>query len=273
MHTSQTPSTSEPRRPLLATRNLVKRYGAVEALRGVDFEIRPGEIVGLVGDNGAGKSTLVKILAGVTEPTSGYLEFDGQAVALESPVSARRLGIETVYQDLGLCENLSVAENIFLGREPTRGVGPLRWVDKRRMAHEAATVLAGLSINIPKPRVKVSLLSGGQRQGVALARARLWEQRLVMLDEPTAALGVQESRKSVEAIGQLQQAGAAILLISHDIPMLREIAHRVVVLRRGVKVADVTTSSVTEHDIVSLITGAATLSGAEPSIAATKGLR
>jgi ABC-type sugar transport system ATPase subunit len=270
VHTSPTPSASEPRRPLLAARNIVKRYGAVHALRGVDLEIRPGELVGLVGDNGAGKSTLVKILAGVTEPTSGELRFDGQSVALDSPVSARRLGIETVYQDLGLCENLTVAENVFLGREPTRGVGPVRWVDKRRMAREVATVLTGLSVNIPSPRVKVSLLSGGQRQAVALARARLWEQRLVMLDEPTAALGVQESRKSVEAIRQLQQAGAGILLISHDLPMVMEITDRVVVLRRGTKVADVATRSVTEHDIVSLITGATTHAGAERSVAATE---
>ena len=254
----QTPheSCATKARPLLGTRNIVKRYGTIEALRGVDLDIGAGELVGLVGDNGAGKSTLVKILAGVTQPTSGYMEFEGRATTLESPISARAFGIETVYQDLGLCENLNVSENVFLGREPTRGFGPIRWLDKRRMAQEVATALTGLSINVPSPSAKVSELSGGQRQAVALARARLWKQRLVLLDEPTAALGVQESRKTIEAIQQLQRDGTSILLISHDIPMVRRITHRIVVLRRGAKVADVATNSVTEHDIVSLITGA-----------------
>ncbi|MFC4009304.1 ATP-binding cassette domain-containing protein [Nonomuraea purpurea] len=241
---------------LLSTTGLEMRYGAVHALRGVDFEINPGELVALVGDNGAGKSTFVKALSGVIQPTAGTISCDGRPVAAHSPATARDLGIETVYQDLGLCENLTVAENIYLGREPTLGWGPWRRVDRRRMAAEVAQALGGLSVNVPPPDAKVAQLSGGQRQAVAISRCRLWRRRLVLLDEPTAALGVQESERVVATIGDLRGDGAAILLISHDIPMVMRLADRIVVLRKGAKAADLPADGVTEHDIVALITGA-----------------
>ncbi|GAB3570786.1 ATP-binding cassette domain-containing protein [Amycolatopsis endophytica] len=243
--------------PLLRARGITKHYGAVRALAGVDFEIRPGELVGLVGDNGAGKSTFVKSLAGAVQPTSGTFEIDGKPVRLGTPQQARDAGIETVYQDLGLCDNLTVAENIYLGREPTRGWGPWRRVDRRRMGTEVREVLSTLSINMPEPGAQVTALSGGQRQAVALSRCKLWRRRLVLLDEPTAALGVQESARVVDTIRELSAAGAAIVLISHDIPMVMELTDRIVVLRKGTKAADVATEDVGEHDVVASITGAA----------------
>ncbi|MFC5831159.1 ATP-binding cassette domain-containing protein [Nonomuraea insulae] len=245
---------------LLTTTGLEMRYGAIQALRGVDFDISAGELVALVGDNGAGKSTFVKALSGVIQPTGGTIACEGRPVTAHSPATARELGIETVYQDLGLCENLTVAENIYLGREPTRGWGPWRRVDRRRMAAEVAEVLGGLSVNVPSPDAKVARLSGGQRQAVAISRCRLWRRRLVLLDEPTAALGVQESERVVTTIGDLRGDGAAILLISHDIPMVMRLADRIVVLRKGAKAADVRADEVTEHDIVALITGAKEIS-------------
>ncbi|KAA9153959.1 sugar ABC transporter ATP-binding protein [Amycolatopsis acidicola] len=242
--------------PLLKASGIAKHYGAVRALSDVDFEIRPGELVGLVGDNGAGKSTFVKALAGAVQPTSGTFELDGKPIRLASPQDAREAGIETVYQDLGLCDNLTVAENIYLGREPTRGWGPWRRVDRRRMGAEVREVLGTLSINMPDPGAQVTALSGGQRQAVALSRCKLWQRRLVLLDEPTAALGVQESARVVETIRELSAAGAAIVLISHDIPMVLALTDRIVVLRKGSKAADVPTADVGEHDVVALITGA-----------------
>jgi ABC-type sugar transport system ATPase subunit len=251
--------------PLLATIGLEKHYGAVQALRGVDFHIHSGELVALVGDNGAGKSTLVKTLSGVVRPTAGRILCEGREVALTSPNAARALGIETVYQDLGLCENLTVAENIYLGREPTRGWGPWRRVDRRRMAREVAKILGTLSVNVPPPDAKVARLSGGQRQTVAISRCRMWRQRFVLLDEPTAALGVQESERVVAAINELRRDGAAILLISHDIPMVMRLADRIVVLRKGAKAADVRAGEVTEHDVVALITGAEEATDVRPA--------
>jgi len=242
--------------PLLKARGITKHYGAVRALSDVDFEIRPGELVGLVGDNGAGKSTFVKTLAGAVQPSAGTVEMDGKPVRLATPQDARDAGIETVYQDLGLCDNLTVAENIYLGREPTRGWGPWRRVDRRRMGQEVREVLGTLSINMPEPGAQVTALSGGQRQAVALSRCKLWRRRLVLLDEPTAALGVQESARVVATIRELSAAGAAIVLISHDIPMVMELTDRIVVLRKGSKAADVPTAEVGEHDVVALITGA-----------------
>ena len=241
---------------LLRVNNLSKSYGAVQALQGVSFTMRPGETIALVGDNGAGKSTLVKLLSGVIRPTSGTIELDGQSIDLVSPDVARIHGIETVYQDLGLCNNLTVAENIFLGREEVIGWGPFSFLARGRMREKAKQALAGLSINVPSPDQNVTGLSGGQRQAVSIARSRLWKSALVMLDEPTAALGVQETAKAMEAVRQLQSNGVAIILITHSMPMAKEMSDRVIVLRRGRKVGDVRTASVSGDDIVSLITGA-----------------
>lgn len=240
----------------LRVNDLCKSYGAVQALQGVSFTMRAGETIALVGDNGAGKSTLVKLLSGVVRPTSGTIEIMGRPVELTSPDVARAAGIETVYQDLGLCNNLTVAENIFLGREEIVGWGPFSYLARGRMRERAKEALAGLSINIPSPDQNVSGLSGGQRQAVSIARSRLWKSSLVMLDEPTAALGVQETAKAMEAVRQLQKNGVAIILITHSMPMAKEMSDRVIVLRRGRKVGDVRTEAVSGDDIVSLITGA-----------------
>ncbi|MBO9127901.1 MULTISPECIES: ATP-binding cassette domain-containing protein [unclassified Rhizobium] len=241
---------------LLRVTDLSKSYGAVQALQGVSFNMRAGETIALVGDNGAGKSTLVKLLSGVLRPTSGSIDLNGSTVDLTSPDVARSNGIETVYQDLGLCNNLTVAENIFLGREEIVGWGPFSFLARARMRQKAKQALDGLSINVPSPDQNVTGLSGGQRQAVSIARTRLWKSTLVMLDEPTAALGVQETAKAMEAVRRLQKAGVAIILITHSMPMAKEMSDRVVVLRRGKKVGDVRTDSVSGDEIVSLITGA-----------------
>lgn len=241
---------------LLDAVGIKKSYGAVQALNGVDFRIRRGETIALVGDNGAGKSTLVKILSGAVRPTDGRIEYDGRPVSMDSTDVARRLGIEIVYQDLGLCDNLTVAENIFLGREMVRRVGPFAFLDKPAMRQAAERALNGLSINVPRADASVAGLSGGQRQAVALARTRLWERALVLLDEPTAALGVQESRRAMEAIRRMQEQGVSVILITHNMPMVMEMSHRVVVLRHGEKVGDVATADLHADEVVSLITGA-----------------
>lgn len=238
---------------LLQTKGIKKRYGSVEALRGVDFSIRRGETVALLGDNGAGKSTFVKILSGVVHPTEGEITFAGKKVEISHPDVARSLGIETVYQDLGLCDNLTVSANIFLGREQTNGLG---YLAKRAMTKATEKALSGLSINVPRAEGSVARLSGGQRQAIALARAKLWERELVLLDEPTAALGVQESRRAMDVIKDMQKQGLALVIISHNMPLVLELAHRVVVLRHGMKVGDVPRSKVQGEDLVSLITGA-----------------
>ncbi|WP_438390440.1 ATP-binding cassette domain-containing protein [Caballeronia sp. DA-9] len=242
---------------LLQATDIRKSYGAVEALRGVNFHISRGETVALIGDNGAGKSTLVKILSGATRPTSGAIAFEGRNIALDNTDIARDLGIETVYQDLGLCSNLTVAENIFLGREMIRRLGPLRMLAKREMHRRAAHALKDLSINVPRTTASVAGLSGGQRQAVALARARLWERAMILLDEPTAALGVQETRRAMDSMRQIRNEGTAVVLITHSMPMVMEMSDRVVVMRRGEKVGDVSTSKLESADaLVSLITGA-----------------
>jgi len=241
---------------LLEARSVRKNYGAVEALKSVDFMVRRGELVSLVGDNGAGKSTLIKIISGIVEPSAGEFRFEGRDVRVDSPMAARQLGIETVYQDLGLCDNLSVTENVYLGRELTRGWGPLRFLDRRRMAATALEILSGIGVNVPDMHATTGSLSGGQRQSVALARCRLWEQKLVILDEPTAALGVEESARVVKIIRSMREAGVAMILVSHNIRLVMELSHRVVVLRAGRKVGDAPVQDLSEHRIVEMITGA-----------------
>ena len=255
----------EATNPVIEVRGVTKRYGALTALHGVDLSLHPGEIVGLVGDNGAGKSTLVKIVSGAISPTSGELYVDGRSVSFRSPLEARRQGIETVYQDLALTPDLTVAENMFLGRELRRR-GPLRltrMLDRRRMNRQSREQLERLRIRIDAVNVLATSLSGGQRQAVAVARAVAWGRRVILMDEPTAALGVEEQEKVAELIAEVRHGGIPVLLVSHNIPQVHDICDRIVVLYHGRAVADLTKDETDVEEIVRWITGAALRSGRE----------
>jgi fructose transport system ATP-binding protein len=249
---------SEPQ-PILEARGLVKRYGQVVALDGADFELYENEIVAIIGDNGAGKSTLIKALSGALQPDDGELRLDGEHVRFRTPGDARRAGIETVYQDLAVAPSLDIASNIFLGRE-ARYRGPLglafRLLDKRRMRREAATHLAELKIGIQSIGVPVESLSGGQRQGVAVARAAKWARRLAIMDEPTAALGVKETRQVLDLILRVRERGLPVIIISHDMPHVFELADRILIMRLGKRVAVVTPQTHTMPEAVAIMTGA-----------------
>ena len=245
--------------PVLEARGLVKRYGQVTALDGTDFELWPGEILAVIGDNGAGKSTLIKALAGAIVPDEGEILLEGVAVHFKTPMEARRLGIETVYQDLAVAPALDIASNLFLGRELRRR-GPLgsvlRMLDKGRMRNEAARQMAELKIGIGSTTQAVETLSGGQRQGVAVARAAAWARRLVIMDEPTAALGVKESGMVLDLIRRIKARGLPVILISHNMPFVFELADRIHVQRLGRRIAVVTPQSHTMSEVVAIMTGA-----------------
>ena len=245
--------------PRVEVRDLTKRYGSVIALRGVNLELHSGEIVGLVGDNGAGKSTLVNIIAGSLPPTSGTVLVDGREVTFRTPIDARKAGIETVYQDLALASDLSIWGNMFLGREQVAGgpLGRIGWLDRKAMMERSAEDLDRTKIRIPSVTARVGRLSGGQRQAVAVGRAVAWGSRVVLMDEPTAALGVEQQAKVAELIQTVSGQGLAVLLISHNLPQVYEICHRVVVLFRGEIVANLRPSEVDIDDIVGWITGSA----------------
>jgi simple sugar transport system ATP-binding protein len=238
--------------------DLTKSYGPVHAMRDVSFAASSGEVVGLVGDNGAGKSTLVKCLAGIVKPDSGRIVLNGEPVVIESPKSARQLGIETVHQDLALIDTLDVTANLFLNREKVVGRGPLGalgWLSNRRMHREAKAILDGLRINIPSVRHPIERLSGGQRQAVAVGRAVAWGQRIVVMDEPSAALGVEQTRLVLELILTLRDQGVLVLLISHNMQQVLDVCTRAVVMRHGSVVADLDTARLTTRDLVDHITG------------------
>jgi fructose transport system ATP-binding protein len=245
--------------PILEARGLVKRYGHVEALRGADLELYPNEILALIGDNGAGKSTLIKVLSGAVQPDEGEIRLEGSPVHFRSPRDARGAGIETVYQDLAVSPALDIAANIFLGREARRR-GPLgsvlRMLDKRTMRREAAQHFAELQIGVQSIGQAVEELSGGQRQGVAVARAATWAQRLVIMDEPTAALGVKETGQVLELIRRVRDRGLPVILISHDMPHVFELADRISIMRLGRRVAVVTPRSHSMPEAVAIMTGA-----------------
>jgi fructose transport system ATP-binding protein len=249
---------SQPQ-PILEARGLVKRFGQVVALDGADFELYPGEIVAIIGDNGAGKSTLIKSLSGALQPDDGEIRLDGERVRFRSPGEARRAGIETVYQDLAVAPSLDIASNIFLGREQ-RWRGPLgfglRLLDKRRMRREAARHFAELEIGVQSIAQPVETLSGGQRQGVAVARAAKWARRLAIMDEPTAALGVRETRQVLDLIQRVRERGLPVILISHDMPHVFELADRILIMRLGKRVAVVTPQTHTMPEAVAIMTGA-----------------
>jgi ABC-type sugar transport system ATPase subunit len=240
-------------KPLVRIEGLRKEFGAVVAVDSVTLDIDAGSIVALVGDNGAGKSTVVKCLAGVHTPTAGRMLFDGQPLVLANPLDARRYGIETVFQDLALAESQPVYMNLFLGRELV--TGPLRRLDRDAMATVTQTLLADLDVRIDSPKATVRDLSGGQRQGVAIARAMHWAERLVLMDEPTAALGVAETRRVEVLLRRLRDRGRAILLVSHSLDQVFRLADRICVLRRGKQVAIRRTAETTGDEIVALITG------------------
>jgi simple sugar transport system ATP-binding protein len=245
--------------PLLEARGVTRSYGNVAALSGVDLQVHPGEVVGLVGDNGAGKSTLLKILCGAVQPTSGQLLVNGEPVTFRTPKDSRERGIEVVYQDLALATELSVAENIFLGRERRRGgmLHRLRLLDRPRMAQEAAAALESLAIEIHSVRARCGLLSGGQRQAVAVARAVLWGSNVLLLDEPTAALAVMESEKIGQLVSEVARRQVGVVLVSHNMPQVYELCDRIVVLLRGRVVANLRREETSVQDIVMWITGAA----------------
>lgn len=244
-----TPAPSEA--PLLELRGVNKSFGMVHVLHDVDFSVRPGEVTALVGDNGAGKSTLVKVIAGIYGRDNGEYLFEGAPIHVSGPRDVAALGVEVVYQDLALCDNLNIVENMFLGRETTTMLG----LDDMTMERRARETLASLSVRTVKSvRQSVASLSGGQRQTVAIAKAVLWNSRIVLLDEPTAALGVAQTRQVLDLVRRLADRGLGVVLISHNMNDVFEVADRITALHLGRVAADVPASSVTHHQVVELIT-------------------
>ena len=246
--------------PVLDVEGATKSFGAVAALRDVSLRLGGGEVLAVVGDNGAGKSTLIKCVSGAQRLDRGSVRVDGEVVALRSPMHARQHGIETVYQDLSLFDNLSVVANLFAGRELTapRRTRVLGWLRNRAMSARVAEILAELEVNVPNLHAPVGLLSGGQRQAIAVARAVTFATRLVILDEPTAALGVRETRNVLRLVKRLPERGVSVIIISHNLEQVAEVADRVMVLRRGAKVGEAPPDAEHHDRIVSLIVGAQT---------------
>ncbi len=243
--------------PLLQLCGISKHFGAVQALIDVDFAVRAGEVVGLVGDNGAGKSTLVKGIAGIFPFDAGEYIFEGQAQTVRSPREVAQLSIATVYQDLALCDNLDVVANLYLGREHmvNHHAGPLAAVDEIAMEKRALAVLHNLSVNLPDVRRKAAALSGGQRQAVAVARAVMGNSKLVLLDEPTAALGVAQTRQVLDLIRHLREQGLGVVVVSHQLAAIFEVCDRIVVLRLGRNAGNFETRSTSPDRIIAAITG------------------
>jgi simple sugar transport system ATP-binding protein len=247
-------TTSAP--PLLSAVELYKHFGGLVAVDHVSLEVRAGEVVGLLGDNGAGKSTLIKMISGVHQPDAGRLVLNGHEVSFSSPQAARDAGIETIYQDLALCENLDAGANIFLGREPERRVLVLlRAVDRARMLTESRRILSQLEIRIPGLTRPIRQMSGGQRQAIAIARAVYWNAQLLIMDEPTAALGVPEQRKVLGLVRTLRERGVGIIMISHNLQDVLDTADRIVVMRRGRAVGERLVAETNTSDLLGLMIG------------------
>jgi len=240
---------------LLELKNVTKSFGAIHALQGVNLSLQAGEAVGLMGDNGAGKSTLMKIIAGNFPPTTGEIIIDEQPVKFTKPLDARKSGIEIVYQDLALCDNLTASANVFLGRELKKKVGPFSMLDYPAMYEKAAQLFSELKSET-RPRDLVKQMSGGQRQAVAIARTRLSDPKLVLMDEPTAAISVRQVAEVLALITRLKETGHAVILVSHRMPDVFDVCDRVAVLRRGVKVADKRISDTSPEEVTGLIIGA-----------------
>jgi simple sugar transport system ATP-binding protein len=243
--------------PLLEARGIVKSFGRVRALRGASFTVNAGEVVALIGDNGAGKSTMVKTLSGVLEPDDGEIRFEGNRVTIPTPHAARELGIETVYQDLALAPDLESSANLFLGREATRPglLGKLGLLDKAEMRRRTKEAFVQLGVGVQDATAAVATLSGGQRQGVAVARAVTWAGKVVFMDEPTAALGVVQTRNVLDLIKRVRDTGLAVVLISHNMPEVMEVSDRVEVLRLGERVARFKTADASMEELVAAMTG------------------
>ena len=239
----------------LELHGVAKHFGAIEALKGVDLDLQSGEVLGLMGDNGAGKSTLVKLIAGNFPPSHGEIRIDGQPQHFHKPVDARQQGIEVVYQDLALCNNLTAAENVFLGRELKQRWAFFETINYRAMYDRAAQLFAELKSET-RPRDLVKMMSGGQRQAVAIARTRLSKAKFVLMDEPTAAISVRQVAEVLDLIRRLRDAGMGVVLISHRMPDVFAVCDRIAVLRRGTKVADKTVADTSPEEVTGLITGA-----------------
>jgi fructose transport system ATP-binding protein len=253
------PAQANSAAPVFAATGLVKRYGHVTALAGADFQLRPHEVLAVIGDNGAGKSTLIKALSGAIVPDAGEIRLDGQPVHFHSPLDARRHGVETVYQDLAVAPAMDIAENVFLGREiRRRGIlgSVLRMVDKREMVKSARAAMEELNIGIGSMRQTVETLSGGQRQGVAVARSAAFARHVIIMDEPTAALGVKESLQVLDLIRRVRDRGLPVILISHDMPQVWEVADRIHIQRLGKRIAVIDPKQVSSSDGVAVMTGA-----------------
>ncbi|HEY9594973.1 MAG TPA: ATP-binding cassette domain-containing protein [Spirochaetia bacterium] len=246
---------------LLEVRNITKRFGGLVAVKNVSMGVNAGEVVGLIGDNGAGKSTLIKVISGVYPADEGVILFQGKEVQIHSPMDALALGIETIYQDLALAENLNTPANIFLGREKMKKVlGFLNVLDHQYMQAESRKVLEKLNILIPSLRNRIRALSGGQRQAVAISRSIYWDAKLLIMDEPTAALGVAEQKKVIDTINLLKSHGIGIIVISHQMHDIFQVADRMVIMRRGEKAAELVTKDTNPDEVVSVIVGAETVS-------------
>lgn len=251
--------------PIIETKGISKQWGSVHALHEVDFAVYPGEVVGIVGDNGAGKSTLINIIAGALHPTTGSIFVDGKEVHFKTPTDSRDAGIETVYQDLALAPDLSIWANLFLGREITKS-GPLGWIgwlDRKAMIEQAVKDLDRTQIRISSVNQRVGRLSGGQRQAVAVGRAIAWGSHVVLMDEPTAALGVEQQARVAELIRTVATHGVPVVLISHNLPQVHAVCDRIIVLFRGRIVAEVRPQDASIDEIVSYITGSSTVKAAE----------
>jgi len=241
--------------PVVSMEGITKRFGTITALDNVNFTVSKHEVVGLLGDNGAGKSTLIKVLTGVYPPSGGQIYFEGKPVVIRSPRDARALGIETCYQDLALVPLMSITRNFYLGRELMTGIGPVRWLDVREMDRQTREALKDIGIHIRSPNEKVGRLSGGERQSIAIGRARYFGAKLLILDEPTSALSVGETRKVINYTLNAKERGLSVIFITHNVGHVYQVADRFVIIRRGMMVGSYSRDEVDEKDIADLITG------------------
>lgn len=248
------PFANEP--VIVDMKDIVKTFGTVEALRGVDFQVRKGEVRALMGDNGAGKSTLIKVLTGVHTPTAGDILFDGKKVKIDSPADARALGIETVYQDLALIPLMSIWRNFFLGREVVTNMGPIKWLHRREMAQQCRDSLEDIGIHIRSAEEKVGKMSGGERQSIAIGRAIHFGAKLLILDEPTSALSVKETGKVLSYIGSAKERGLPVIFITHNVNHIYQVSDSYTIIRQGQSVGTYLKGELSQQDIADLITGA-----------------